>query len=133
MRENTLKIISEVNSREFSVLSGEDDALFAILQIGGIGIITATGNIPEASKKFLEIIAAFRDGRKEDAGRIQEEMSPYVEACFCRKNPIPLGTLFNSPVYQPLIAVRETKGGEEAHQKLMDFIEVSAPSLKKYH
>jgi 4-hydroxy-tetrahydrodipicolinate synthase len=132
MREDTLKIVSEVDSQKFSVLSGEDDALSAILKLGGRGIITATGNIPEASAKFLEIIRAFREDRKDDADRIQEEVNPYVKACFCRKNPIPLGTLFNSPVYQPLIAVRETDGGQELHQKLMSFIEESAPSLKKY-
>jgi hypothetical protein len=29
--------------------------------------------------------------------------------------------------------VRETKGGEEAHAKIMELIAHSAPSLKKYH
>ena len=52
---------------------------------------------------------------------------------FCRKNPVPLGTFFNSPLYLPLVPVRETKGGEEAHARILELIAGSAPSLKKYH
>jgi len=56
-----------------------------------------------------------------------------VKAVFCRKNPIPLATFFDSPLYLPLVPVRETRGGEEAHARIMDLIAESAPSLKKYH
>jgi hypothetical protein len=29
--------------------------------------------------------------------------------------------------------VRETKGGEEAHARIMELIAAAAPSLRKYH
>jgi 4-hydroxy-tetrahydrodipicolinate synthase len=60
-------------------------------------------------------------------------MDPMVKAVFCRKNPIPLATFFNSTLYLPLVPVRETKGGQEAHDRIMELISGTAPSLKKYH
>jgi 4-hydroxy-tetrahydrodipicolinate synthase len=132
-REDTQSVLQRVSADDISVVSGEDDSLFAILEMGGRGIITASGNIPEVSKAFLEIIKAFRAGDRKRAESLQAGLDPIVKAVFCRKNPIPLGTFFNSPLYLPLVPVRETKGGEEAHAGIMELISTSAPSLKKYH
>ncbi|MBF0431811.1 MAG: 4-hydroxy-tetrahydrodipicolinate synthase [Fibrobacteria bacterium] len=132
-REDTLKIIQGINSDEFTLLSGEDDSLFAVLELGGKGMITATGNIPEAAMLFCQILSAYKDGNKEKAAALQQEAEKFVKACFMRKNPVPLATLFNSPVYQPLCRVIETENGESAHQELMELITNHAPSLQKYH
>lgn len=132
-REDTQAILAKVSPEEFSLVSGEDDALYALLELGGSGIITAAGNIPEISKDYLAMIRAFRAGDRKQAESIQAAMDPLVKAVFCRKNPIPLATFFDSPLYLPLVPVRETKGGEEAHARIMDLIGKSAPSLKKYH
>ncbi len=132
MREDLLKILSEVKQDEFSVLSGEDDALFSILKMGGSGIITATGNIPEASQKFIQIYSQFQKGKINEAECTQDELAPFIRACFIRKNPVPLAALFNSPLYQPLIDVEKTNDGAQAHQELMTLINEKAPSLKKY-
>ena len=43
-RDDTVRVIGEV-SGDLSVLSGEDDALVDLLELGGSGIITAAGNI----------------------------------------------------------------------------------------
>ncbi|MDB5104567.1 MAG: dihydrodipicolinate synthase [Fibrobacteres bacterium] len=133
MREDTQSVLQRVSPDDMSVVSGEDDSLFAVLELGGRGIITASGNIPEASRVFLNILKAHRDGDRKGAEALQNSLDAVIKAVFCRKNPIPLATFFNSPLYLPLVPVRETKGGEEAHARIMDLISTSAPSLKKYH
>ena len=133
MREDTREVLEKASSGEFSVVSGEDDSLPEILDMGGKGIITASGNIPEAAKLFLGIMQAHREGNGGEMARLQALTEPLVKAVFLRKNPVPLATFFNSPLYLPLLQVRETKGGEEAHAKIMELLETAAPSLKKYH
>ena len=130
MREDTIKVIKE--SQDFAVVSGEDDSLFEILKLGGTGIITATGNIPEASALFIKICQTFKEGNIELSQNYQLELNEIANLCFCLKNPIPLATFFNSVLYQPLVSVRETKGGEQLHQTLIDFIDKKLGSLKKY-
>ena len=132
-RDDTQAILEAVDGGEFSVVSGEDDSLAAILALGGRGIITASGNIPEVAKAYLAIIKLFRDGDHKAAASMQDGLDPIIKAVFCRKNPIPLGTFFNSPLYLPLVPVRETKGGEEAHARILELIATTVPSLKKYH
>jgi 4-hydroxy-tetrahydrodipicolinate synthase len=132
-RDETAELLRRASAEDFSVVSGEDDALFAVLELGGKGIITATGNIPEATRAFLSIIKMFREGDKAGAEKAQAALDPVIRAVFCRKNPIPLGTFFNSPLYLPLVSVKDTKGGEEAHARILQLIETTVPSLKKYH
>lgn len=132
-REDTQSVLQRVSADDISVVSGEDDSLFAILEMGGRGIITASGNIPEVSRAYLQIIKAHGEGDRKAAESLQASLDPLIKAVFCRKNPIPLGTFFNSPLYLPLVPVRETKGGEADHAKIMDLIATSATSLKKYH
>jgi 4-hydroxy-tetrahydrodipicolinate synthase len=132
-REDTQKIIEATANKGFSVLSGEDDALASILELGGKGIITATGNIPEAAELMVKIYNEFRGGNKETAENLQIQVLDFVEACFCRKNPIPLGTFFNSPLFQPLMSVIDTEDGASADASIRTLIEEKAESLKKYH
>lgn len=132
-RDDLQSVLQRVSAEDLSVVSGEDELLFAILELGGRGIITASGNIPEVSKAYLQIIKLHRDGDRKGAEALQASLDPVIKAVFCRKNPIPLGTFFNSPLYLPLVPVRETKGGEEDHAKIMGLVSTAAPSLKKYH
>ncbi len=132
-RDDTENVLKKTVSESFSAVSGEDDSLFAILKLGGQGIITASGNIPEVTKIFLEIIKHFRDGDHNTAEALQKSLDPIVKAVFCRKNPIPLATFFNSPLYLPLVSVKDTKGGAEAHAQIIDLISTTVPSLKKFH
>jgi 4-hydroxy-tetrahydrodipicolinate synthase len=133
LQDETRDVIKRVEADSFSVVSGEDDSLFAILELGGRGIITASGNIPEVAKVYLEIIKRYRDGDRQGAEGLQASLDPIIKAVFCRKNPIPLGTFFNSPLFLPLVSVKETKGGEEAHARIMELIATATPSLVKYH
>ncbi len=131
-RDDTADVIRRAGA-DLAVVTGEDDALVAVLELGGRGIITAAGNIPEVSRLYLSVIRAFREGNRQEAARLNALTEPLVKAVFCRKNPVPLGTFFNSPLYLPLVPVRETKGGEEAHARILELIAGSAQSLKKYH
>lgn len=132
-RDDLQSMLKRVSAEDLSVVTGEDELLFEILELGGRGIITASGNIPEVSKAYLQIIKLHRDGDRKGAEALQASLDPVIKAVFCRKNPIPLGTFFNSPLYLPLVPVRETKGGEEDHAKIMGLVSTAAPSLKKYH
>lgn len=131
-RQDTLRIIAETKSLDFAVLSGEDDSLSQILKDGGVGLISATANIPEASQLFLQIVDAATKGDWSAADLAQEQVLDFVRATFCRKNPIPLGTFFNSPLYQPLSSVIDTLDGESAVAEIQKLIESRAPSLLKY-
>ena len=131
-REDTIRVI-EGASDDLAVLSGEDDALVDILDLGGSGIITAAGNIPEVATAFLRALEAWNEGEAARARELQDAVLPLVAGVFLRKNPIPLGAFFNSPVYLPLVDLAETEDGAEAVDHVMELIETKAPSLKKYH
>ena len=131
-RDDTVRVIGET-SGDLSVLSGEDDALVDVLALGGSGIITAAGNIPEVAAAFLGVLEAWEAGEAGRARDLQDSVLPLVEGVFLRKNPIPLGAFFNSPLYLPLVTIEETEGGTEALARVMELIETEAPSLKKYH
>lgn len=132
-RDDTARICRETDKKSFAVVSGEDDGVLSILEHGGAGVITASGNIPEVSAIYKRLIAAFQAGDKAKAEALQNEANAFVKLLFARKNPIPLAAFLNSPLYLPLVQVNETKGGSELLQQIKDCIRHKAPSLKKYH
>ncbi len=132
-REDTHRIIEATKETPFSVLSGEDDAVAQLIKDGGTGVISATANIPEALSLFLNIIKEGNANNYDSSFALQEDLLPFVQACFIRKNPIPLGTFFNSPMYQPLCDVKETEEGDIVYKQLVDFMNEKAQSLLKYH
>ena len=131
--EDTLRVIKETANNDFAVLSGEDGFFIDMLEMGGKGLISASANIPEAAKIFVELHKSFLKGEFTKCDDLQDAARDYVEATFCRKNPIPLGTLFNSPLFQPLVSVRDTARGDEAEARIMKLIQEKAQSLLKYH
>ncbi len=132
-RDDTIRVIEGSDPDEFAVLSGEDDALVDVLELGGVGIITAAGNIPEVARAFLAVIEAWDGSERSRAREQQDSVLPLVEGVFLRKNPIPLGTFFHSPLYLPLVDLEQTRDGAAARTRVMELIETRAPSLKKYH
>jgi 4-hydroxy-tetrahydrodipicolinate synthase len=95
--------------------------------------VSATANIPEAAKIFVDLYNSFQKGETQKCDDLQDAARDFVEATFCRKNPIPLGTMFNSPLFQPMCSVRDTARGDEAEARIMKLIREKAPSLLKYH
>ncbi len=131
-RDDTKRIVRETADRDFALLSGEDDSLAAILEIGGVGIISATSNIPEAVPYYLSILKAFREGDFGKASKLQEEVLPFVHMAFARKSPIPIAALFGSQVFKPLANLQETKGGEKLWQEMTAWATANAPSLQRW-
>jgi 4-hydroxy-tetrahydrodipicolinate synthase len=132
-RDDTLDVIRRTKPDQFAVVSGEDDALPAVLEMGGTGIVSATANVPEAARLYGDIVRAHRAGDAAAVAAAQEKVMPFVQAVFCRKNPIPLGVFFNSPLYLPLVSVEETADGAAAKAAILELVRGSAPSLAKYH
>jgi len=132
-RDDTARVIAETDPSTFAVLSGEDDILVSLLGMGGVGIISASANIPEVAKAFLGILEAWARGDRASAEGIERGILPVIESVFLRKNPIPLATFFDSPLYLPLVDLRETGGGAEAYARVLEVIETKLPSLRKYH
>jgi 4-hydroxy-tetrahydrodipicolinate synthase len=130
--EDTKSIIEQTKNLDFALLSGECGAFIDMLEHGGIGLISATSNIPEAAKIFVELYNAFQEKEFEKCDKLQDDARDYVDAVFCRKNPIPLGTFFNSPLLLPLVSVKDTERGDEAEARIHKLIKEKAQSLLKY-
>ena len=132
-RDDTVQVIEESSPDEFAVLSGEDDGFVDLLDLGGVGIVSAAGNIPEVARGLLDILEAWQRHDSGRAAELQDSVLPLIEAAFLRKNPIPLAAFFNSPLYLPLVDLEETRDGVAARARVMELIETAAPSLRKYH
>lgn len=131
-REDTLKIAEGIKGLDFALLTGEDDAVVDVMEMGGRGVVTATGNVPEAAAIMVRLVKAADAGDWETARALQAEVAPFVKATFSRKNPIPLGHFFRSPLYLPMCSVSETKDGEALARELDALMDEKAPSLAKY-
>ncbi|HSQ41024.1 MAG TPA: 4-hydroxy-tetrahydrodipicolinate synthase [Fibrobacteraceae bacterium] len=131
--EDTERIIRETADKDFAVLSGEDGSFIDMLEMGGVGLVSATGNIPEAAKIFVDLFKAYHRGEYAFCDELQDAARDYVDAVFCRKNPIPLGAFFQSPLFLPLVSVRDTARGDEAEARIIKLIREKASSLLKYH
>jgi len=130
--EDTKSVIAQTADKGFAVMSGEDGSFIDMLELGGTGLISATANIPEAARIFVELFNAYQRSEFPKCDDLQDQARDYVEATFCRKNPIALGTLFNSPLLLPLVNVRSTERGEEADARIHKLIREKAQSLLKY-
>lgn len=71
----------------FSVLSGNDDQTFPIMEYGGDGVISVVSNVaPELMVAMVEAAAA---GDFVKAKELDERLAPLYDACFVESNPIP--------------------------------------------
>lgn len=131
-RDDTARIVRETRELDFTVVSGEDSWVFDMLELGGKGVVTATGNIPEAAKLFLDVVRRHKAGDKDGSRAAQEALAPFVKWVFARKSPIPLATLFASPVFLPLVDMAATEGGRELVEGMMAWAGTSAPSLRQW-
>jgi len=98
--EQVERIIKGTDSDNFRVMSGEDNLVAKIMDMGGYGVISASANI--APKLFVELTRFALEGYIETAYKIQEHVNPLVKAVFCAKNPIPLAHMFDTHLRLPL-------------------------------
>ena len=131
-RDDTERILRETRDLDFAVVSGEDTMFASLLEMGGHGIVTASGNIPEAARLFLEIRRRFLSGDKAEAEAAQERASRFADWVFCRKSPIPLATFFDSPLFLPLADLAETRDGQRLSAELKEWARREAPSVVRW-
>ena len=71
----------------FVLLSGNDEDTFTLMQEGAEGVISVASNVfPSAMADFVR---ALKEGRMEEAARMQERLLPLFKALFVEPNPIP--------------------------------------------
>lgn len=71
----------------FSVLSGDDDITFALMALGGQGVISVASNI--APVEVSEMVHALAKDDVATARALHHRLSPLFKACFNESNPIP--------------------------------------------
>lgn len=71
-----------------TVLAGDDALTLPMMAVGGKGVITVTANIVPA--EMARLVAAFAEGKMEEARRIHFKLSPLFAALFFETNPIPV-------------------------------------------
>jgi len=95
----------------FSVLSGNDDQTFELMQKGADGVISVASNVfPSAMADFVHALEA---GKFEEAKKMDARLNPLFKALFVEPNPIPakaamaqLGLMENS-LRLPLVPATE--------------------------
>jgi len=96
----------------FDVLSGDDFITLPLLSIGGVGVISVTGNI--VPKDIKQMITAFQNGDIKTACKLHYKLWPLHEALFLETNPIPVKAalalmgMIDGEIRLPLTVVSET-------------------------
>ena len=72
---------------KIDVYSGEDALTVPMLSMGAAGTISVISNI--APKEAVAMTDAFFAGDIQKAAKLQCDLLPLVNACFCEVNPIP--------------------------------------------
>ncbi len=70
----------------FSVYSGDDALALPTLAIGGKGIVSVASHV--AGNEMQQMIAAFVEGRTEQAGAMHRALLPLYRAIFSAPNPV---------------------------------------------
>jgi len=71
-----------------TVLSGDDGLALPSLAVGAEGLVSVAANV--LPRRFRALVDAARDGRRQDAVRLNNELLPFMGQLFVESNPIPL-------------------------------------------
>ncbi|GAA1084744.1 4-hydroxy-tetrahydrodipicolinate synthase [Tsukamurella spumae] len=86
--ETTVRLLAEIGTglpAGVSVLAGDDPFVGAILALGGHGAISASANV--AAGEFAALVAAWREGRVEEARVLGGALAGLATALFAEPNP----------------------------------------------
>ncbi len=75
------------------IYTGEDGQVFYPTVAGGLGVISVVSNV--APKYMHDLVMAAKEGRIEDAWKMQLGCLDLVKAMFCEVNPIPVKEALN--------------------------------------
>ncbi|MCC6484171.1 MAG: 4-hydroxy-tetrahydrodipicolinate synthase [Armatimonadetes bacterium] len=83
-------IISRVHPvrPDFDVYSGDDSITLPIMSVGGVGVVSVAGHL--VSAQIQQMVAAFVEGRPEEAARRNAELFPFFKSLFITTNPVPV-------------------------------------------
>jgi len=70
----------------FRVYSGDDDATFHLMELGGYGVISTIGNL--APERMKEIVTLMAEGRVSEAEKAHLALQPLMKELFVTANPI---------------------------------------------
>ena len=70
----------------FSVYSGDDSATYDIMRLGGVGVISTTGNV--APERMKELVTKCAEGKWDEAWAAHEALLPLMNGLFETSNPI---------------------------------------------
>ena len=75
-------------SKEFILLSGDDDTALEFMKCGGVGEISVTANV--CPKDVAEMCVAAHEGDMSRAKSINDRIASLHKSLFCESNPIPV-------------------------------------------
>lgn len=112
-----------LNSKNFSILSGNDSQTLPIIALGGKGVISVISNIiPKETKALVDYCL---NGNFEDARKIHYKILDLIYAAFIETNPAPIKYMMNK--------IKEIKGinGMNAGNLRLPLVEISEENAKK--
>ena len=80
--------ILDTCAEELPLWSGNDDLTVPLLSIGAKGVISVLSNV--RPKLTMQMVRACQAGEFAQAGRMQTDLMPLIDALFCEVNPIPV-------------------------------------------
>eukprot|EP01035_Chromulina_nebulosa_P018569 gene18569-24293_t len=79
--------------KDFLLFSGEDDSGSDFVRIGGDGVISVTANVAPAA--MHKLLSDSKNGRLDEANKINEQLMPLHKRLFLESNPIPVKKVLN--------------------------------------
>lgn len=116
--------IIEGTSEDFKVYSGDDGLTLPLLAIGGDGIVSVSSHI--VGNEMQKMMAAFYEGRHQEAARMHRSLLPVFNALFSHPNPVPLKYVLNKKgievgtVRLPLLALEEDARIDETLEQFFE-------------
>ncbi len=70
------------------IYSGNDDQVFALMALGGQGVVSVAANMAPAAMRALT--SSYLNGDRDESLSIQEDLNPLIAQLFTEVNPIPI-------------------------------------------
>lgn len=80
--------IARLCEGKLDVYSGDDELIFPLLALGGIGVISVASNV--VPRYIHDLTAKYFEGDIVGSREMQLKINPLVKALFCEVNPIPV-------------------------------------------
>ncbi|MBF6600537.1 MAG: 4-hydroxy-tetrahydrodipicolinate synthase [Dehalococcoidia bacterium] len=89
--------VIEAAGAGFRVWSGNDEDTFAVVSLGGYGVISVATHL--VGRQVAAMVAALVDGRLAEAAAAHRRLLPLIDVLFCVTNPVPLKYALNQLGY----------------------------------